>query len=120
MSVEPQFLERLQFGVMQRISHTLLAGTDVDVIADIVSDDMCARMMTLVYGRKGVTAIEERSYVEAQFPRWIPRQLQKRWTRKRTVRIDATPLLLFPDASFVPPDRFGPIVFAVDKQVSMR
>lgn len=85
---------------------SVLWRAEADVSIDMLTDDLVAQIMGYVYGRNGQNAIERKVYYEANFPRWLPRRLRNKWSRRRSIEVDATPLLIWPDATFAPPD-FG-------------
>jgi hypothetical protein len=96
-------LEKIRYGTMTALSPMMLHDLDVGVSTDVISGMFAARMTGYIYGKRGLTATDTRTVVVPKFPRWMPEWLRKRWTTERTVRLDCTPMVVFPE---VPRDVF--------------
>lgn len=85
---------------------------NLETALDFAGRDLILRLTGYVYGERGVEAIEAKSYTRARFPRWLPKWLKRRWSEERTFTLNATPMLLFPDATLAPPALGAPIFFS--------
>lgn len=105
-TLHTETVELIQFAVQQRISNGLWRAR-VRGFEDTVTDQLVLALEAYVYGRRGDTVSDTKRVSVAKFPRYIPKWLQRRWTRVRELRLDVTPMIVWPDATFAPPERFG-------------
>lgn len=78
-----------------------------DVYREETINALTMQVTGYVYGKRGQTAYASTHFREAQFPSWVPKWLQRRWTRFKTISVDATPMLVWPDATMPPPMGHG-------------
>lgn len=52
----------------------------------------------------GPVAESKTVYDATNFPRWLPKWLQRRWTRSRAIKLTVTPRWSYPQASIKVPD----------------
>lgn len=100
---EQYVLEKIQIAMQERMAIGLF-GRSAECYTDVLCDHLVTRINAYVLGKTGQTATASKTYYEAKLPRWIPRWLRNRWTRRRTFALDATPLLVLPEARWLPPD----------------
>lgn len=106
--ITPEILDLVQVAARRRLAPGFWRG-EVRLAVDVVTDDLVAEINGYVYGRSGPAVTAAKVYYETNFPRWIPRRLRNRWSRRRSIEIDATPMLLWPDATLAP-SSFGTAV----------
>jgi hypothetical protein len=111
-------LEKIQLGALMAMSPTLLHELKADVAEDFIGQSLGTRITGYIYGKRGLTASDEKTVVVPKFPRWLPRWLRNRWTQERTVRLDCTPMILFPEVPHVFPGT--PRVAMFDKSMNDR
>jgi hypothetical protein len=108
--LEELILEPLKFGCIQSMSAGV-RDIDIKLLTDITTENFAACMTATIYGIKGANTTAYRDVNVPKFPRWIPRRLRNRWTERKTIEIDATPWLLYPDNTIALPALGTPIKY---------
>ncbi len=98
-------LEKIKLGAMTTMAPMMLHDLTVEQSDSLyfLSDMLAVRMTGFIYGKRGLTATDTKTVKVAKFPRWVPRWLRNRWTTERTIRLDCTPMIVFPDVPHVFP-----------------
>lgn len=101
-------IERVAFDQVMVYAQTRLPrgvqGVDCDVRFDLAADQLVATLTGYVLGQEGQSVTASTVVDVPRFPRWLPKWLRRRWTGRQTVSLDATPVLVWPEAQWTPPE----------------
>lgn len=101
-------LERIQLAA-QAVMPAGLSGVELAYHENFIANSLTMRLTAYVYGQTGDRAHASKAYYEANLPTWIPRWLRNRWQRRCTISVDATPMLVYPDAHVAFPELGRPV-----------
>ncbi len=73
---------------------------------EMITQNLVLTMTAVVMGKEGKKAVVTRLIPTPKFPRWLPKWLQRRWTKNETWTFDTTPLLIWPENTLHEPE-FG-------------
>lgn len=102
-----------QLGFRQQITPGVF-GADWDVVLDRLHDQMCITLTAYVLKEQAGPVSEDYVFHRiAQFPRYLPKWLQRRWTRDEAVTLSVTPNYAYPSSVAKIPDLREPVRFVM-------
>ncbi len=98
---------RLEYQMLYS-SNVLPAGmaqhANLDVHRAIVGDLVASLRTFALSDQAGPVERDVHLYDVAEFPRWVPQWLRKRWTKTRHVTLVVEPKYIYPEASVILPE----------------
>lgn len=108
-------IDLLQFAIQQRIDFALW-NSELRLSIDMMTNHLVASLSGYVYGKYGGSTTATATAEVARLPRYIPKWLKRRWIVTRTITLDCRPAIVWPDATFAPPEKFGGPIRVVSSQ----